>query len=378
MPFRTPAFFRRREEQPAAPGRVDGDDAMLDAAPPPHAGAPAGAGRGDGDAHAAALAADVLPDKAAIGSALGSLGAPPLFPLLPREELVSDEERAVSLQGFGAFGCAAAKRGGKASHSLHRVVAGQYSRPRTPLPLRRCKHYHRRARLVVPCCKGEARGARGWRPRGAASSRAVARCLTLPLARLASARARRLSGAATATTSARTAPSAATATPSGAPRRPGARACARTPQLRAAPRRTAAPHAPHAPPSWHELDRKCVSDVQCALCHTVQPVAEACLACGTAFGRYTCLECRFFDDDVRKGQFHCDKCGICRVGGRDNFFHVRCPFDAWRVARLWSRAAWRLAPLLTRLPLRAAVRHVWLLLQRHHQARAQGAFESSA
>jgi hypothetical protein len=253
MPFRTPAFFRRREEQPAAPGRVDGDDAMLDAAPPPHAGAPAGAGRGDGDAHAAALAADVLPDKAAIGSALGSLGAPPLFPLLPREELMSDEERAVRLQGFGAFGCAAAKRGGKASHSLHRVVAGQYSRPRTPLPLRRCKHYHRRARLVVPCCKGEARGARGWRPRGAASSRAVARCLTLPLARLASARARRLSGAATATTSARTAPSAATATPSGAPRRPGARACARTPQLRAAPRRTAAPHAPHAPPagtSW--------------------------------------------------------------------------------------------------------------------------------
>lgn len=149
----------------------------------------------------------------------------------------------------------------------------------------------------------------------------------------------------------------------------------------AAPRRStphrSASRAARAP-SWHELDRKCVSDVQCALCHTVQPVAEACLACGTAFGRYTCLECRFFDDDVRKGQFHCDKCGICRVGGRDNFFHVRCPFDAWRVARLWSRAAWRLAPLLTRLPLRAAVRHVWLLLQRHHQARAQGAFESSA
>ena len=32
-------------------------------------------------------------------------------------------------------------------------------------------------------------------------------------------------------------------------------------------------------------------------------------------------ECRFFDDDVRKGQFHCAACGICRVGGRDNFFH---------------------------------------------------------
>lgn len=26
-----------------------------------------------------------------------------------------------------------------------------------------------------------------------------------------------------------------------------------------------------------------------------------------------------------KRQFHCDKCGICRIGGRDNFFHCdRC------------------------------------------------------
>ena len=115
MPFRTPAFFRRREEPASAaaaglPRLADGDDAVLDAAPlsPSHAGAHSGAGRGEGDAHAAALAADVLPDKQAIGSALGGLGAPPLFPLMPREELMSDEERAVSLQGFGAFGCAPA------------------------------------------------------------------------------------------------------------------------------------------------------------------------------------------------------------------------------------------------------------------------------
>lgn len=24
---------------------------------------------------------------------------------------------------------------------------------------------------------------------------------------------------------------------------------------------------------------------------------------------------------IRKKQFHCDECGICRVGGRDKFFH---------------------------------------------------------
>ena len=26
-------------------------------------------------------------------------------------------------------------------------------------------------------------------------------------------------------------------------------------------------------------------------------------------------------DDAEKGQFHCDGCGICRVGGRENYFH---------------------------------------------------------
>ena len=168
MPFRTPAFFRRREEpaagaapQPAAPAQrlAGGDDAMLDAAPlpPPHAGGQAGAGRGDCDAHAAALAADVLPDKQAIGSALGGLGAPPLFPLLPHEELLSDEERAISLQGFGAFGCVlGAGRLQVVAQGWCRVRAVLTARA-PPAP-RSCKHYHRRARLVVPCCRGEVRG----------------------------------------------------------------------------------------------------------------------------------------------------------------------------------------------------------------------------
>ena len=124
MPVRTPSFLRRgaapapapapAAAAPAAlPRQADEDDdaaldvSMLDAAPAA-GGGDGGAGRADSDAHAAALAADVLPDAAAIGSALGGLGAPPLFPLLPREELLTDEERAVSLQGFGSYGCGVA------------------------------------------------------------------------------------------------------------------------------------------------------------------------------------------------------------------------------------------------------------------------------
>lgn len=36
--------------------------------------------------------------------------------------------------------------------------------------------------------------------------------------------------------------------------------------------------------------------------------------------QYTCLICNLFDDED-KNQYHCDGCGICRVGGRGRFFH---------------------------------------------------------
>ena len=62
-------------------------------------------------------------------------------------------------------------------------------------------------------------------------------------------------------------------------------------------------------------------ELVCALCGTRQAAAPACGACGAAFGAYACLRCCFFDDDTRKRQFHCDACGICRVGGQENFFH---------------------------------------------------------
>lgn len=71
----------------------------------------------------------------------------------------------------------------------------------------------------------------------------------------------------------------------------------------------------------HKLDRTHISEVVCSLCNSRQPVAKACRSCGASFGRYACLVCNFFDDDVSKKQFHCDECGICRVGGRSNFFH---------------------------------------------------------
>lgn len=71
----------------------------------------------------------------------------------------------------------------------------------------------------------------------------------------------------------------------------------------------------------HELDRKAIQELVCALCQARQPVSASCVACGVDFGAYACLKCRFFDDDLAKQPYHCDECGICRIGGRDNYFH---------------------------------------------------------
>lgn len=72
----------------------------------------------------------------------------------------------------------------------------------------------------------------------------------------------------------------------------------------------------------HALDRKTVENIVCVQCHCKQDISRNCCDCGILFGKYTCLTCRLFDD-TEKQQFHCAGCGICRVGGRDNFFHCQ-------------------------------------------------------
>lgn len=83
-------------------------------------------------------------------------------------------------------------------------------------------------------------------------------------------------------------------------------------------------HHCHDASEDHKLDRTRVSTVVCHLCGTEQPVARWCRSCDVDFGRYYCAICRIYDDND-KGQFHCDECTICRLGGRHNYWHCdRC------------------------------------------------------
>ena len=65
----------------------------------------------------------------------------------------------------------------------------------------------------------------------------------------------------------------------------------------------------------HTLDRQKVREIECLLCFTRQTVSNECIDqnCRTKFGdKYFCGICKLYDD-VDKGQFHCDGCGICRL-----------------------------------------------------------------
>ncbi|XP_016982877.1 RING finger and CHY zinc finger domain-containing protein 1 [Drosophila rhopaloa] len=72
----------------------------------------------------------------------------------------------------------------------------------------------------------------------------------------------------------------------------------------------------------HHFDRKTLTELICSECNTRQTVREQCENCGVRFGKYTCLICNLFDDADKK-QYHCHGCGICRIGGAENFFHCQ-------------------------------------------------------
>ena len=75
------------------------------------------------------------------------------------------------------------------------------------------------------------------------------------------------------------------------------------------------------PKKLHRVDRHAVTTIKCLACGRVQPSQQTCEGCGVCMGAYYCSICNFFDDDTSKGQWHCDECGICRVGGKSKFFH---------------------------------------------------------
>ncbi|KAI2468273.1 zf-CHY-domain-containing protein [Annulohypoxylon bovei var. microspora] len=75
----------------------------------------------------------------------------------------------------------------------------------------------------------------------------------------------------------------------------------------------------------HDLIRKDTKNMLCMFCGTAQRAGDACVSCGASAARYYCSICKLWNDDPDKPVYHCNDCGICRIGrgiGKD-FFHCK-------------------------------------------------------
>jgi RING finger/CHY zinc finger protein 1 len=71
------------------------------------------------------------------------------------------------------------------------------------------------------------------------------------------------------------------------------------------------------------MDRTKVTEIVCKDCHTRQSCSNRCVnpSCGvTEFAEYHCDKCNLWMG-LEKKPFHCEECGICRVGGREQYRH---------------------------------------------------------
>ncbi|KAJ5086369.1 hypothetical protein NUU61_007676 [Penicillium alfredii] len=75
----------------------------------------------------------------------------------------------------------------------------------------------------------------------------------------------------------------------------------------------------------HHLIRRDTENMLCMLCGHAQPAAQVCRQCNEQSAQYYCEICKLWDNDGKKSIYHCNDCGICRIGqglGKD-FFHCK-------------------------------------------------------
>ncbi|KAK5660778.1 hypothetical protein OQA88_12145 [Cercophora sp. LCS_1] len=75
----------------------------------------------------------------------------------------------------------------------------------------------------------------------------------------------------------------------------------------------------------HALPRKDTKHMLCMLCGCAQKASAACTRCGESAASYFCGVCKLWSSDPNKPIYHCNDCGLCRVGqglGKD-FFHCK-------------------------------------------------------
>ncbi|KAF9170661.1 hypothetical protein BGX21_008506 [Mortierella sp. AD011] len=83
----------------------------------------------------------------------------------------------------------------------------------------------------------------------------------------------------------------------------------------------------HDDVSDHTIVRSETKMMMCMHCQTIQSAAQTCSSCKANLAVYYCEVCKLWDNDSKKHIYHCDDCGICRIGlglGQDYFHCKKC------------------------------------------------------
>ncbi len=68
-----------------------------------------------------------------------------------------------------------------------------------------------------------------------------------------------------------------------------------------------------------QFDKICVNEITCSECNKTQEPSEFCIECSIKFANSYCAICNIWTQ--QKEIFHCDSCGVCRIGNKENIFH---------------------------------------------------------
>ena len=75
----------------------------------------------------------------------------------------------------------------------------------------------------------------------------------------------------------------------------------------------------------HKLVRRATKYMLCMFCNCAQKASGVCIECDQRAAWYYCDVCKLWDDNPDRSIYHCEDCGICRVGkgiGKD-FYHCK-------------------------------------------------------
>ena len=81
-------------------------------------------------------------------------------------------------------------------------------------------------------------------------------------------------------------------------------------------------HLCHNEQNDHKMSRKKICKVICVNCNCENPPINNCIDCNITFGKKNCNICNIWCDNV-ESMYHCNECGICRKGNKNDFYHCK-------------------------------------------------------